>query len=399
MKYPLLIGALLMLSSVQSNDGAFYMNGNQLIPIRETQVSLSKEILTVKRVGRTIYIDVDYTFYNPGIAKDVLMGFEAPMPLGAAQFIYSGKQITRNHPFLKNFIVEINGQRISYKADIVNKKAFNTIGSLAGFPQVNIDSMNTEAYEYRGRGKFLYECVFVNYFTAHFKPGVNKVHHTYSFPQSGTNDVPLNFEYILTAANRWANGQIDDFTLIVDMGDFKEFYINQTFFKGLGNWNDAAVMHLGNPKKADEENEGYHIGRGDDRGSIYVRTRQNPLVYHENNFRPQGELIIWNNQNFYEYIDLYGDSVVFDVNEYSIMYEFYVFYDRLQFVKDEFSLKVLRNYPFALRGYAFKNKAIRRYYERMGWYDPDADYEANTKDLSKKEWDWLSSLKIQSPVD
>ncbi len=29
--------------------------------------------------------------------------------------------------------------------------------------------------------------------------------------------MPLDFRYILTAANRWANGQIDDFTLIIDM--------------------------------------------------------------------------------------------------------------------------------------------------------------------------------------
>ncbi len=45
-----------------ANDGAFYMNGNQLIPVNESQVELRKEILTVKRVGRNILIDVDYTF-------------------------------------------------------------------------------------------------------------------------------------------------------------------------------------------------------------------------------------------------------------------------------------------------------------------------------------------------
>ena len=85
MKYFLIILAILTFGRVNANDGVFYMSGNQLIPVNETQVSLSKEILTIKRVGRMIHIDVDYTFYNPGKAKKVLMGFEAPMPQGQCQ--------------------------------------------------------------------------------------------------------------------------------------------------------------------------------------------------------------------------------------------------------------------------------------------------------------------------
>ena len=53
------------------------MKGNQLIPINETQVELRNEILTIRWVGRNMLIDVDYTFYNPGKTKEVLMGFEA----------------------------------------------------------------------------------------------------------------------------------------------------------------------------------------------------------------------------------------------------------------------------------------------------------------------------------
>ena len=135
MKYILIFLLIPTFGVLYANDGAFYMNGNHLIPVNETQVELSKEILTIKREGRNILIDVDYTFYNPGKAKKVLMGFEAPMPRGAADFIYDRWIMTRNHPYLKGFIVEINGERIPYKADIVNKQAFNSIGSLAGFPQ------------------------------------------------------------------------------------------------------------------------------------------------------------------------------------------------------------------------------------------------------------------------
>jgi hypothetical protein len=62
MKNILFYGFLSCSVFVNANDGAFYMNGNQLIPVNETQVELRKEILTVKRVGRNILIDVDYTF-------------------------------------------------------------------------------------------------------------------------------------------------------------------------------------------------------------------------------------------------------------------------------------------------------------------------------------------------
>ena len=101
MKYILIFLLIPTFGVLYANDGAFYMNGNHLIPVNETQVELSKEILTIKREGRNILIDVDYTFYNPGKAKKVLMGFEAPMPRGAADFIYDRWIMTRNHPYLE----------------------------------------------------------------------------------------------------------------------------------------------------------------------------------------------------------------------------------------------------------------------------------------------------------
>ncbi|MDB4649870.1 YARHG domain-containing protein [Crocinitomicaceae bacterium] len=404
---------------VNANDGAFYMNGNQLIPVNETQVELRKEILTVKRVGRNILIDVDYTFYNPGKSKEVLMGFEAPMPRGAAEFQYDRWKMTRNHPHLNGFIVEINGIRIPYKADIVNKRAFNTIGSLAGFPQSQIDLLNesksTSRDMFHGyqmgkstKGKdqfnyrdFLFEYVFVNYFDAKFNPGINKVHHTYSFPISGTNDVPLDFRYILTAANRWANNQIDDFTLIVDMGDFRDYYINQTFFKGTENWNDAALLYLCNPFADDMEEMGMHIGRGHENGSLHVRTKEAPLIYQQKDFRPKGELNIWGSHNaysseqgFYEYYNVLSDTGVFDIKEHSLWYAFHHHKDDLRFAKDEFTLQVLRNFPFAIRGYVFKNRKLRNYYLRYGWYEPDPSLKLIAADLPEKELKWIYNLSV-----
>ena len=405
-------------SLVYANDGAFYMKGNQLIPINETQVELRNEILTIRRVGRNMLIDVDYTFYNPGKAKEVLMGFEAPMPRGAAEFQYDRWEMNRNHPYLKGFVVEINGLRIPYKADIVNKRAFNNIGSLAGFPQEDIDRFNESKSQssaglhrhYNNKPRpgdktsyhdFVNQYIYVNYFNAKFNPGINKVHHTYSFPISGSNDVPLNFEYILTAANRWANGQIDDFTLIVDMGDFREYYINQTFFKGMKNWNDAALLYLCNPFADDMEELDFHIGRGHDNGSLHVRTKEAPIVYKQKDFCPKGELVIWGYHDeyssedaFYEYYGVLTDTGVFDVNKHAMWYSFHHRKNDLKFAKDEFTLQVLRNFPFAIRGYAFKNRKLRSYYRGYGWYQPDSTCKLTAADLPADELKWIYNLSV-----
>ena len=414
MKYILIFLLIPTFGVLYANDGAFYMNGNQLIPVNETQVELRKEILTIKREGRNILIDVDYTFYNPGKAKKVLMGFEAPMPRGAADFIYDRWIMTRNHPYLKGFIVEINGERIPYKADIVNKQAFNSIGSLAGFPQAEIDLLNARYKDsnrvmngYRNTvlkqdkslpyREFAYTYVYVNYFDAEFQTGINKVHHTYSFPVSGTNDMPLNFEYILTAANRWANNQIDDFTLVIDMDGFSEFYMPQSFFKGTDLWNDVATMKVVDSTKAtewwEEYMNGYMLVRGD--GS------KKPLVYKQMNFKPKGELRMSNyidiNQAMYwydYYSEFLSDTAVFDVAVHEIAYSFYAHNQDLRYAKDEFTLQVLRNYPFAIRGYPFKNRKLRKYYESLDWYEAKEKCTFTTEDLTIEELKWIQRLSV-----
>ena len=43
---------LLAFSGVKANDGAFYAEGNQLIPITETTIRVQKEILTITLAPR-----------------------------------------------------------------------------------------------------------------------------------------------------------------------------------------------------------------------------------------------------------------------------------------------------------------------------------------------------------
>lgn len=74
---------LLAFSGVKANDGAFYAEGNQLIPITETTIRVQKKILTITLAPRVEYqthrfkVNVYYEFYNPGEAKGLQRYFES----------------------------------------------------------------------------------------------------------------------------------------------------------------------------------------------------------------------------------------------------------------------------------------------------------------------------------
>ena len=49
---------VLPLIGVKANDGVFYAQGNHLIPITETDISVKKEVLTINKVGEVIKVTV-----------------------------------------------------------------------------------------------------------------------------------------------------------------------------------------------------------------------------------------------------------------------------------------------------------------------------------------------------
>ena len=57
--------------------------------------------------------------------------------------------------------------------------------------------------------------------------------------------------------------------------------------------------------------------------------------------------------------------------------------------KDSFSKKVLKNYPFARKGYIFNSNYIQEYFDKQDWYSPNPDYKATLKSLSKEEQEWV----------
>ena len=214
-----------------ANDGAFQASGGQLVPVTETEIRVKKEILKLRKDGRRMMVEVYYEFYNPtSDYKKLIVGFETPPPSGDF-FVPEGRDIYKEQPSIYNFSVRVNGERLNYKV------ALYPYGSEKALSQDQILRMKRQDEVEGGRDEINFEYVY--YFDAVFKPGMNVVRHTYQYDASGSVDTEFEFAYDLTPACRWANGQIDDFTLIIDVGAPETFMIAQRFFDSSDTW----VMH------------------------------------------------------------------------------------------------------------------------------------------------------------
>ncbi len=83
MRILLLIFALTF--ALFSNDSEYYTSGNELVPIDSKNIRLDKEFLCITRHPKGMSkfaVEVKYTLFNEGNAKDVIIGFEAPGRIG-----------------------------------------------------------------------------------------------------------------------------------------------------------------------------------------------------------------------------------------------------------------------------------------------------------------------------
>lgn len=108
--------ALAAIITSTANDGVYFTSGNFLVPLQETDISVSKEILTIT-IGKDGFakVDVYYEFNNKGQAKNVTMAFEAASPYNScAPLDHQGK-----HPDIKDFTVNMNGVSLSHRNAVV----------------------------------------------------------------------------------------------------------------------------------------------------------------------------------------------------------------------------------------------------------------------------------------
>ena len=349
----------LMAGTSIANDSEYYAVGNQLVPLKQTTIRVTKEILSIDlQDDRTALVDVYYEFTNPSSeSKTILMGFEAAPPYPDA-FAVSN---TMAHPYIKNFKVEVNGQKIKYK---------NAISKTDNFNPMNVKGYSLEmgALIKDDDGQYIQDFAFVYYFDVTFKPGVNKIHHTYSYEMGGSTTYFYFLDYKLSPATRWANHQIDDFTLLINAKHTaKHFYIGVADAQNI-----KPEVISGKGKFRRSQSETY--SEKDQPWEISLRN--GTIRFHINNFRPTEEL--W-------------------IHSGTLCGGLSATYDRSIFMGDcgwiehtDFDLRVMRNLPYANRGHIFKDPKLKKFFESCWWYMPDPKYKDETKDFTPYDWEYIN---------
>ena len=379
-----------------ANDGVFYASGNQLIPITETDISVKKEVLTINRVGDHLEVTVYYEFFNPVDEKELLVGFEAESPYNSG---LDPIKLFPNHPHMRNFKVIMNGEPLHFDIAHVERgrydeqgeyimPAYYTGGQFKNWSkQMCEDSL--KAWDYAA-----YPFDYVYHFKAKFRPGLNIIQHTYEYDLSFSVGEEFNFPYVLTAANRWANHQIDDFTLNINMGDCESIRIKQTFFEKSTDW---TINGLGMAMNCewpswDTVKSGviFHIQKGG-------------ISFHKQNFHPDGELFVakddliicmWNDWNSEQKTPEEEKLIKGIKNQYYSLDTAFIsgyFEEPPQFTPEQ--RRILKNLPFAYRGYVFKNKKMRKFFESTKWYIRNPKYKGDMEGFTEKEKKWVEFWK------
>ncbi len=381
-----LIASLLSLSFIakaSANDSSYYASGNQIIPIQESDISIKKEVLSIKRINDDkVRITVDYTFHNPTAEKTILMGFEAGSPSGDAGL----SPINGQHPYIENFSVSFNGKKLPHKVSFFeqdNQKLENKIALY------NIDELKREqppqakAIESDPRAIHTeIQFFFVYHFPATFPNGDSNVVHTYDYAISGSVFTQDEIEYLLTPALRWANKQIDDFTLNIDLGELQQYHISPSFFDNTEQWTTHGRVKIGM-----EDVMSQYTGESSKFLTVWQHTGS--VTFHAKNFKPKGELQLFSNTYLPD-----QEKRVYDAKTLKINYGNLPSFGEFR-LKDEFTRKVLENFPYARRGYVFKNAELKAFYEKQPWYMPDPEYKDAVFTEEEKEWlKEVSALKM-----
>ncbi len=357
MKYTILFLAIAISLNARANDGSFFAKGNQLIPITETSISVKKEMLTLKKIrNQFIEVTVYYEFFNPGEEKNLTVGFEAFSPGGDV----NGTPKNGQHPYMRDFTVELNNKILTYNIAYVYDSTYVKNGIIKGKSLTEVKN----SIENENEVDFFY----VYHFNASFKKGLNIIKHTYNYDISRSVELNYFFEYVLTAAKRWGNKQIDDFTLTIDMGEFETFGIQKSFFKNAGQWLINGIGKTKNVqpnKQADEFSDAvqFHLQKGN-------------IIFRKTNFKPDGDLFVYA-YNYANHVEGY------------IPFSYYL-EASISKPNNDFETKVFKNLPFARRGYIFQNAELQKYFEQMDWYMPNPNYTPDVNYLTDIEKKWMA---------
>lgn len=346
----LLLGFCLPL---MANDGVFYAQGNHLIPVKETVVELRKEVLKLKRMGDYMAVDVYFEFFNPGAEKVETVGFVTPPAMGDVD------EEMADHPQVREFSAVVNGQALPFKVARMETTGFS-------FPDLDIQGSD-----------------FVYHFEVRFKPGLNTIHHHYQFRGGSSVEMDYDFFYRLTTGNLWANGEIGDFTLEIDMGERALFTLPWSFLSddSPANWKLLGTGKMG--KEADVLFETHFR-------SVYAHA--GAVQFKAQHFHPDRDLgvcalrvlnqaYVWGRPDLAEQVNEWVGCVLFAAGDGECLRDLSVE-----------QLRIMRNFLYARHGLPFNSKDLTRYFSQFIWYDPIPGLSAGGLHLESWEQECLQAI-------
>lgn len=333
-----LILILLSAKYTFADDGSFNAMGNTLFPLQETVIKLKKEKLDLTAKNDTLHVDIYFEFFNPGAEKELTVGFVTPPAWNENLNEYELR-----HPQIKQFTVSVNGVSPKYKVYRIDSSGFR------------INDATVRGYD------------FVYCFKARFPHGKTIVKHTYSYQASTANLIGYAFDYRLTTGTFWANHEIEDFELNINMGNDIYFYLPYSFGKKRADWHIAGTGRLSqNPIKVDSD----ELGEGPTVRMVYVK--KGAIQYRSKHFRPVSDLFfgVFSPYTELKYIsERMADKIMFG--------KFNRYYYAPDVLKKEVAklsnrqLAIYLNLPYARAGYYLKEEWLKKVFSNCIWYLPD----------------------------
>lgn len=350
----LLAWALLLNLSMSSfgNDGVYLTKGGLIYPTQETKISLEKEILTFKVRDHIAYVSIQFEFNNPEtIDRKLLVGFQAPTAEGDVPDSLS------NTNQIKDFIIIQSGTILPYTL----KSADCDTCELKDPTEIHFSQFNT------GLFVFLFEITF--------KPGMNRLDHSYNFPASHNVAFDQFYKYILTTGSKWAGEKIKELTVNIDMGQNKYFYVNDIY----GRSADWSVIGTG--KLTDEK-----FDYVDADTCRMVRTLSGYLQIKVTDFQPikNIEFGIVSDHSFAVwpvYYEKFRDGSIASIGDLSL---------NADHTLEE--LRLLRNTIYAQYGYDFKDAALKQYFSQFAWYMPDPNLKMGDIEMTEAEKEYVTKI-------
>ena len=346
-----------------ANDWEFGSEGEHIIPLKGSNMSIKKEKITLKLTPDGMLVNVKFTFDNP-TAENKIVGFVTPESGNGEEEDETTKPKRKAEPLkIKNFKTTVNGKEVKSNVELLSK-----LLSKGGLD-------NNIIKEYTEKEKTFYNYVY--YFNADFKQGENVVEHSYFY--TGSYGVyERDFEYVVTTISKWKNQTVEDFEIEVHPENYF-VKLPYSFWKDNKKINWEVVgkgkMVIIAPTKKSNDEDATGLERY---GIIYLKLNNGFVRYKTKNFSPNQDFYMTRMDNIlgfdYEFPEGKIQGYKFKDDYFTTLRE--TIYDdypnivsSLKDLKDK-DLDIIRNYPYAFAGYDFAKKDLKDYFSQFIWYSP-----------------------------